>query len=232
MKRLCGIVFLMSIGCLSVAQDAKEKPSQPDLEGEIMLDYGFSFWDKKYEELPAKVIGSNTVALYYVRRFEINKNFSFNPAVGVSFDKYAFSGNQTWTYDASSNSVSLDSLGSVNLTKNKLVASYFEVPLEIRYHPLGTVDGEGWFIGVGGVAGLRMSSHTKIKFDANSETYKEKTYANFDLNGFRYGLQFRFGFRNIHFFYKTYLNDVFKKGFDGTDRVPRASTIGINISGF
>lgn len=228
MKRFCGVVLmLLFVGFLS-AQD-KDRPTQPDLPGDFMIDYGFSFWNKKLPDLSTKAIGSNSVSLYYNRRFELNSHFSFNPAVGFGFEKYSLASQYTWVNE--SGVISLDTISGVFLTKNKLMATYFEVPLEIRYHPLGTVKGEGWFIGVGVLGGLKMGSHTKIKYDVAGETYKEKLYDSFDLTSYRYGLQFRFGFRSIHFYYKTYLSDLFSKSPDGT-RIPQGSTIGINISGF
>ncbi|MFT6866013.1 MAG: hypothetical protein ACJA08_000840 [Cyclobacteriaceae bacterium] len=229
MKRICGVVlFLVMLFQLS-AQD-KTRPTQPDLPGDFLIDYGFSFWNKKLSQLPVKPIGSNSVGFYYNRRLEINDHISFHPAVGFGFEKYAFSGDYTWQNQAGV--MTLDTIGSVTFSKNKLTATYFEIPLELRIHPLGTVNGEGWFIGIGAIVGLKMGSHTKIKYDQAGETYKEKVYDTFDMQGYRYGLQFRFGFRSVHFYYKTYLSDVFKSGPEASGRVPRGSTIGINISGF
>lgn len=209
------------------------RPYQPDLEGDLMLDYGFSYWSIKQDQLPGRVIGSNAVSLFYSRRFKMNNHFAFHPGIGFSFDKYAFSGQQTWVFDNNAREYSLDTIfvGAI-LTKNKLVSTYFEVPLEIRYHPLGTEKGEGWFIGVGLVGGLRLSSHTKVKFDTNQNSFKEKNFDSFELKNYRYGVQFRFGFRSIHLYYKTYLSDLFDTSPFIDGRIPQASTIGINISGF
>ncbi|MFY0601183.1 MAG: outer membrane beta-barrel protein [Cyclobacteriaceae bacterium] len=231
MKRLCGIALLFFVAFQSLAQD-DSRPKQPDLPGDLMIDYGFSYWSKKLDHLPVKVIGSNSVSIFYNRRFEINEKFSFHPGGGFSFEKYAFSGDNTWRFDNTTNKVGLDTLGGSGLTKNKLTTTYFEIPFELRYHPLGTVNGEGWFIGLGGIAGLRLASHTKVKYDEATGSIKEKVYDDFGLKAYRYGVQLRFGFRSIHFFYKVYLSDLFDSAPDLSGRMPRTSTIGINISGF
>lgn len=229
MKRLCGIALFVFIALQSVAQD-DTRPNQPDLAGDLMIDFGFSYWSKKLGPLPVKVIGSNSVSVYYNRRFEISDKFAFHPGVGFSFEKYSFSGDSTWVFDGST--VNLNVIENANVTKNKLMTSYFEIPVELRFHPLGTVDGEGWFIGVGGIAGLRMGAHTKVKYDVGSKTYKEKTYDSFGLKDYRLGLQARFGFRNIHLYYKIFLTDLYQRAPEASGRMPKASTIGINISGF
>ena len=231
-KLLASVLLVCAVGVMAQSDD---KPFQPNLEGDLMLDYGFSFWNIKLPDLPVKPFGSNSVGLYYNRRLEINDHFAFHPAIGFTFDKFAFTGNHTWKLsDNLSDGVQLDTLGLL-LSKNKLMATYLEIPIEFRYHPLGTVDGEGWFIGVGGMFGLRTGAHTKIKYDLDRETYKEKFYDDFGLKSYHYGVQFRFGFKNVHFFYKIYLSDLFNSQPDAgrsDSKIPRAATIGINVSGF
>lgn len=237
MNRLCGIAFLLIISFQSIAQD-DSRPYQPDLKGDLMLDFGFSYWSLKHKELPLEGIGSNAVSFFYNRRFELNDHFAFHPGVGLSFDKYSFSGSNIWSLQTQSALDTdrilfpLDSLIGGNTTKNKLNVAYFEIPLEIRYHPLGTEEGEGWFIGAGIIGGLRIGANQKIKYDFEGETIKDKSYQDHDLKGFRYGIQFRFGFRNIHLYYKNYLSDLFDNSPFSDNKMPNASTIGINISGF
>ena len=109
--------------------------------------------------------------------------------------------------------------------------TYLDIPLEFRFHPQGTEDGEGLFLGVGVVAGLRLRAHTKWKYENNGETTREKQTGDFNLNSFRYGYQIRAGFRGVHLFYKRYLSETFQGDFpDGTN--PTMTTIGINVTGF
>lgn len=234
MKRVFGISLLLVLTFSAYSQlgDTRAKPKQPDLKGDLLLDFGFTLMSDQPEQLPSHTWGSNSVGLYYIHRLRLNDHISFYPGAGLTFDKYSFKNNGTWLR-GSDGDVSLDSIGGgVNLTKNKLVVSYLEVPLEFRIHPLGTVNGEGWFIGMGVVGGLRFGAHTKIKFSRNGDDNKEKLYNDFGLSQFRYGFQVRFGFKSINLFYKQYLTDLFKDRDDFDDSNPKAATIGISFSAF
>ena len=230
MKRICGVAFLLTLTFTAFSQD-NSRPKQPDLPGDLMLDFGFNFWTQKPDALPTRMWSSNSFGIYYNSRVRFNDYISFYPSVGFTFEKYGFDDNQTWLRD-SNGDISLDSIGGVTLTKNKLVANYFEVPVEFRIHPLGTVGGEGWFIGLGAIGGIRVGSpHTKIKYNEGDNSIKEKLYDDFNVNRFRYGLQARFGFKTFHVYYKTYLNNVFTSSPDGTKN-PQTYTLGVTFSGF
>lgn len=230
MIRLCGIALASILFFPSFAQESS-RPKQPDFPGDLLVDWGFNTWSNKPANLPIRPWGSNAFSIYYTQRFRIIDHVGINTGLGFTFDKYAFDSNYTWL-SASNGAVSLDTIAGVELSKNKLVFNYLEVPLEVRIHPLGTVNGEGWFIGLGVVGGLRFNGHTKVKYSITDEDYKEKVYGAFDTNGLRYGLQARFGFKAIHVYYKMYLTDVFKSAPDASGKIPTASTIGISFSGF
>jgi hypothetical protein len=229
MKKFGGVAILLFFASFAFAQETN-RPSQPDLPGDLMIDYGFNLWSPEVAELPLRSWGSNSLGIYYNKRFVISDRISFYGAAGFTFDKVAFDNDLTWLRDADG-LVSLDTINGVTLKKNKLVSTYFEVPVEFRIHPLKTVSGEGWFIGIGAVAGVRIGNYTKIKYDIGDETQKERLYGDLGLENFRYGLQFRFGFNTFHLFYKTYLNDAFSSAPTGGNN-PRMSTIGVNFSGF
>lgn len=231
MKRLSGIALLLLLTISAFAQD-DARPKQPDLPGDLMVDFGMNLWSEKPDLLPQKLWGSESIGLYYNHRVRFSDHIAFHASLGFNFDKYSFDGKYTWLRQ-DDGTISLDTLSGANrMTKNKLIATYLEVPVEFRFHPLGTVHGEGWFIGVGAMAGMRIGSHTKITYDIPEDSHKEKLYDDFGLSQFRYGLQARFGFKTFHIFYKYYLNDVFDGAVDGSGKIPQASTIGINFSGF
>lgn len=235
MKRFLGIsllVFLTISAAYAQLGDPRSKPKQPDLKGDLLLDFGFTLMSDQPDNLPSHFWGSNSVGVYYIQRFRISDHFSFYPGAGFTFDKYSFKQNSNWLR-ADDGSISLDSLSGIDLTKNKLVVGYFEIPLELRIHPMGTVNGEGMFIGLGVVGGLRIGAHTKMKYILDNESHKEKLYGNFGLSRVRYGLQARVGFKTVHLFYKYYLSDMFSDNSDfDDDNNPGASTIGISFSGF
>jgi hypothetical protein len=161
--------------------------------------------------------------------------------VGLTFEKFAFKDNANYFRQADG-STAVDTLNrSFDLRKNKLAVTYFEVPLELRFHPQKTIEGEGFFVGIGVIGGLKMGAHTKIKYRVGDNRYKEKLRGGFGLQDFRYGYQIRLGWKNVHLFFKRYLSEVYRNEQVLLDRDlnpreetfnPTLTTIGINFSGF
>lgn len=230
MKRISGIAILFILSVQLFAQ-SPDRPKQPDFPGDLLLDFGFNFWTEQPDNLPTHMWGSNSFGIYYNHRMRISDYLSFYPAAGFTFDKFAFKDDFTWLR-AADGTISLDTLTGVSLTKNKISSTYFEIPLELRIHPFETVKGEGFFIGLGAVGGFRIGTHTKIKYDLDDETYKEKLYDSFGINRFRYGVQARLGFKAFHFFGKMYLNDLFESAPGDGAANPRVFTVGASFSGF
>jgi hypothetical protein len=236
MTRFFISVLLIVAAFCATAQ--KSKIPQPDLPGDLLMDIGLNYWSNDADTL--KNWGSKSLGIYYNKRYKISNKLSFYPAVGLSFEKYAFKKN--YHYSNNDGIIEIDTLNAL-VKKNKLAVTYLEVPLELRFHPQGTQEGEGFFVGAGLIGSLRMGSHTKLKYlqGFDEEKRKEKLSDDFGLNDIRYGYQIRVGWKNVHFFYKHYLSDVYgnpqkKVGTDlepnGRLFNPMASTFGINFSGF
>ncbi|ARN70316.1 hypothetical protein JCM19294_1613 [Nonlabens tegetincola] len=69
-----------------------------------------------------------------------------------------------------------------------------------------------WKVGIGGFAGLNLSSRLKLKYEENGRDIKQTTINAFENNVFFYGLDAYIGKGNISFFGRMNLNDVFKSG--------------------
>lgn len=234
MMRLTGAICLLLIGLNVSAQEASgaaPKPAQPDLPGDILIDVGFNWMTGNADKLDRHVWGSNSFGVGYSQRFRLGDRLSVYPGVMLSTEKYSFRSGHSWVRDTLG-AISFDTLMFPLVEKNKLVATYLDIPLELRIHPLGTVDGEGFFIGLGVIGGMRIGAHTKLKYRLLDKTVKEKLYDDFGLERFRYGLQARLGFKAVHLYYKVWLNDVFKNAPAGTGAVPQAWTLGVNITVF
>jgi hypothetical protein len=92
--------------------------------------------------------------------------------------------------------------------KSKLTASWLNVPLMLHYRsPKST-----FHAAVGGFAGYRLRSHSKIKYSKDGVEKKDKEYTNFYLNSFQYGLRVQVGFYNVDLFATYNLNTLFTKG--------------------
>ena len=239
MKYLFGAFFLV---CCVVGL-AQEKLARPDVPGEIMVDIGLNFLDEEPNFVDQAGWRSKSIGIYYTKRRAFNDKFSFYYGLGLGLEKISLGDSLTLSSGVVFNegdgnpendslaAVALTSLsGGINYSKNRLAITYLDIPVEFRFHPKGTQDGEGLFVGVGGILGLRMNSHRKLKFEEGGETVIEKTKGGYNLTSVRYGLQARFGFRGVHLFYKQYFNDIFKDSFGSVS--PTMSTIGINVTGF
>ena len=238
MKYLVAAVLLVS----SLLSFGQEKLNQPDLPGEVMVDIGLNYLDDEPLTIDQAGWSSKSIAFYYTRRKQFGRKLAVNYGLGLGLEKLSL-GDSTSLFSQYFNgsdfeAVSIQPLPNQDPTddpffsydKNKLAITYLEVPLDIRFYPKGTVAGEGLFVGVGGMAGIRLNSKIKLKYDYAGETVIDKTSGEFNLNSFRYGLQARLGFRGVHLFYKQYMSDLFQDELGGAN--PRMTTIGINVSGF
>lgn len=230
MKYIYGVLLTLIV----ISASAQDGLKRPDIPGELMVDVGFNVWSSMPGALERRTWSSKSIALYYTKRKAFSSKLSLNYGIGLGLEKMSLGDSATLF----SNTIINDTLNAVfigpntqNYDKNKLATTYLDIPVEFRFHPMGTEDGEGLFLGVGGIVGLRLNAHTKWKYENNGETVRQKVSGKFNLNSFRYGYQVRAGFRGVHVFYKRYVSPVFKDTFDdGFD--PVMSTIGINVTGF
>lgn len=81
-------------------------------------------------------------------------------------------------------------------------------------------DERGFRIGVGGYAGYRLGSRTKVKVDGD----KDKERDNFYLENLRYGLRFQMGYRGTDIFVNYDLNNLFSE-----NRGPELSAISFGL---
>lgn len=235
MKYIYGILFAF----LVLSASAQNKLKRPDIPGELMVDVGLNLWSTMPGVLEKKTFASKSIGLYYYKRKALGNKLSFYYGLGLGMEKMSLGDSSTLASNINLKDANgKDSLAAVaivpnaqKLNKNKLAITYLDIPIEFRLHPLGTEDGEGLFIGAGGIIGVRLNAHTKWKYDNNGETTRQKVSGKYNLNTFRYGYQVRAGYRGVHVFYKRYLSNVFNDSFvDGSN--PTLTTVGINITGF
>ena len=240
MKYIYGV--LLTLFVLGVSAQDEGGLKRPDIPGELMVDVGFNVWSSMPGPLERRTWSSKSIAFYYTKRKAFGKKLSLNYGIGLGLEKMSLGDSSTlassFLNDNGTPETEDDFIESVRIVpneasfdKNRLAMTYLDIPVEFRYHPFGTEDGEGLFLGVGGIIGLRLKSHTKWKYENNGETVRDKITGRFNLNAFRYGYQVRAGFRGVHFFYKRYVSPVFRDRFeDGFN--PVMTTVGINVTGF
>ncbi len=128
----------------------------------------------------------------------------------------------------------------VSSIKSKLTATYINasfVPmLDFGYHKkkyekddgtsvkITRLNRSGFRIGAGMYTGYRIGSHTKIKYEEDNDTDKDRDNGSYYLNSFRYGVMGKLGYRDFDFFVRYDLNEVFAE-----DRGPKLNALTFGI---
>ncbi|MEJ8756557.1 outer membrane beta-barrel protein [Pontibacter sp. H259] len=108
--------------------------------------------------------------------------------------------------------------------KSKLATSSVNVPIMPMLKFKRENGKEGFHIGAGGFAGYRLGSHSKLKFEENDNTTKDKDHGSFNLSDFQYGLTGVIGYNDLSLFVKYNMNDLFKE-----NRGPQVSVISFGL---
>lgn len=173
-------------------------------------------------EFDLRPFGSRYLALGWMRGANIakGKNASLSLNLGVEFSWYNF------MFDGNNVARKNDSLGRVvftesseKLRKSKLTVAYVNVPImpTISFRNSGIS-----YIGLGGYAGYRLDSYTKIKRSGGT---KEREHGGYYLDNFRYGLRAEVGIRRFPDFFVNYdLNPLFVEG-----RGPKLNALSFGI---
>lgn len=141
----------------------------------------------------------------------------------VAFNNYMFDNNrQLFSNDSS---VSYIGKSPLNLQKSKLATTTLNLPLMAQLYFRDDKGHESFRLGAGGFVGYRLSSHTKLKYDRDGSTKKDKDRGSYNLEDFQYGLQGIIGVRGVDLFVKYNLNELFKE-----NRGPQAQTLSFGIS--
>ncbi len=228
MRIILGLSFLLLSFTTILAQS--QRPEQPDLPGDISIDFGFNQLMQHPEQMNLRFFRSRSFGIYYQKIWQLSDRFAATTNIGVGNDRLGFRRDINFQLDTG-RTFSFDTLQLGNIKKNLLTQTYLEIPLELRFYPTKTNDrGEGFFIGVGGVFGYRVDSHTKIKYSANGENRILKDKARLGHNNIRYGLIGRVGFKSVSLYYKQYFSSLFTDGPLGSD--PTVFSFGLTLTGF
>jgi len=228
------------------------------INGYVTSDFNTN-WAHEYDYLNLRYEKSTAVHLnIYEQNIALNKNKTFGliTGLGLSWNNYRFSGSTFLTPDSSSlvGFYMKNTDGSnLSMRKTKLTAMYLTIPLifEIQTNQPRKIN--RFYFGVGVLANIRLSTHTKIYFNEANKNYKlydlstnqtlPNTYTtpnsnsrnivknsnSFYLQPFKFDATVRFGYGIINLFVNYQLNTMFQK-----DRGPElyAWTAGITLIGW
>jgi hypothetical protein len=239
MRRYLIIALTLIISSLSLAQDAK-KITRPDLPGSFIIEFGLNTAQGSTPtNFDQGIWGSRTLNLYYQYPVRLWKSkFSFNPSIGLSFERYKFSNNYTLPRIANPEGrydlvPVTDTYSNVSVNKSMLVMNYLDfMPIELRFDTKPEDLNRSVHVAAGLRLGLLFDSHTKIVYSEGGEEKTIKDKQKFGLNTFRYGFYGRVGIGNFSIFGNYTITPVFETAKAPSNSTMSTMTIGISLSGF
>lgn len=217
-------------------KNEEQVSARPDIPGTLLIDLGLNILQNVPSRMDLGNFRSKVVNFYYYYDMPIGEShFSFNPAIGVGLEKFAFDNDITLIDNGDSTFVQEldDLLPDAAIKKTRLAANYFDIPIEFRYHSSKYDHRRSLKVAIGGRVGFLMSSHTKIKYDLQGDTVIEKNKRDFSLSSFRYGVHGRIGYGGFNLFMHYNLSNLFDDGLGppGTSNSNNI-TVGISLAGF
>ena len=203
MKKIISLLLLVPVFYVAQAQENNQTNStpSPDFPGSIVFEYGLNYFTGNDNVMRTNPWHSATYNLYYFYPFKLGESrYSFNPGFGIGTEKFGFEEKISFQ-DSSSVTVMrnitdlprFDSLIVSNINKSQIMANYFDIPFEFRFHARKNDHKNSFYIALGCKVGVNFNGKTKIKYTEldNQKTYKD--IHNFNVNRFRYGAVARIG---------------------------------------
>jgi hypothetical protein len=160
-----------------------------------------------------KPIGSRYISLNHhvdLRIGGTKSPFYLLTGVGFAFNNFMLDKNRYVT-DQDGVTVFNKELSEVrSFEKSKLTTSSVNVPLMATLKFKNSRGKQSFKIGAGGFAGYRLGGHTKLKYQEDGKTQRDKERSSFNMEDFQYGVNFVIGYKKIELFGKYNLNDLFK----------------------
>lgn len=190
----------------------------------LVIDLTIDNWDHDIDDINIKFQsrGFNAYFMYDMLLGKKKQLFSVAPGIGIG-TSHIFSNNSPLEDSTGTHFVKRTD----KFKRNKFAVSYIDVPVELRFRTKPNAKNKSWKVAVGLKAGILVDSKTKLKqknINGDTKIFKEKRFD--DLERFRVGSTFRFGYGpfNIIAFYS--FTELFDKG----DKIHPFS-IGISING-
>lgn len=257
MKRLVSLFFVLCLISESYSQDTTEINTRIDTTGpaiatpsprrwnaanasnrssdHLMIQVGFNGWAQKPDSINLRGIArSFNVYFMFDFPFKTSPQFSIGVGVGLSTNNIYF--DKTYIDIAGRNNNQLrfqDMSDTSHFKKYKLLTTYLEAPVELRWMSDPYKPNKSWKAAIGAKVGTLLSAGTKGKTLQNRNeqtllafTQKEKSRQFF--NGTRISVTGRVGLGNFGIFGSYQVNNFIKEGL-GPDIRPY--NIGLSFSG-
>ena len=201
----------------------------------LLLQLGFDGWSGTPDSINTSGL-ARSFNVYFMFDFPFKTNPRFSAAIGagIATSNMYFKDTYLDITGRSANRANFQNVGDTNhFKKFKLLTSYLEAPVELRFVAKPENPKKSFKAAVGAKVGLLLAASTKGKTLLNSAgrtvnayTSKEKSKSFF--NSPRISVTGRLGYGNLSLFGSYQVNTFFKEGF-GPDVKP--FSIGITLSG-
>lgn len=202
----------------------RQKPPKYDIRtsNELLFAIGFNntlIDGQSLDDSPYEIGGSGFVELGWIWKTRLLKTSNFARfSYGLSFqwNKLTIKDNLYFVEDG--DQTSLQEF-PVDLKKSKFRTTSLVVPVHFEFGPSKIKDygnriryftDDQFKIGVGGFAGVNLSTQQKLKYEEGGDKIKEKKNADFNTSTFVYGLSGYIGVGDFSVYAKYNFNDLFK----------------------
>ena len=202
----------------SIKIKKREKKSERNNRNESYIDLGVNTFLNQPNTgsnlYDLKPLGSRYISISHLKRGRIGGSTSplyIRGGIELAFSNFMFERN---VYLADSNGVTTvvpEPETGRSFEKSKLTYSTINVPIDFSLQFKDKRGKDSFKLSAGGFAGYRLGGHTKLKYQANGKTFKDKERGCFNLEDFQYGLTGTIGYRNLELFGKYNLNSLFKE---------------------
>lgn len=139
----------------------------------------------------------------------VGTTVGFLTGLGLEYCNYVFDGDNT--IETNSDNYIVAFYPGYKIDKSKLVTTYLTVPLLVEFQLPADRYSRRLYINAGIVGGLKLGSHTKIKYREDGDRQNKKDRDDFNLNGLRYGFTGRIGIKHMSLYGTYYPVTLFEK---------------------
>jgi len=201
----------------------------------LMIQFAYDNWSGKPDTI--NTVGfSRSFNTYFMFDFPFNTDprLSVGAGLGVSWSNIFFDKQEVLVASASNATLAFkDEAGGDHFKKYKLVTTYLDVPLELRFAFDPEHMNKSWKLALGAKVGLLLTAYTKGKNLENNagqpiNNFTENEQSNKYFNGTRLAGTFRVSYGVFGFFAQYGITPIVKSG-AGPNLYPYS--IGLVISG-
>lgn len=199
------------------------------------------FPDANDEQYTVRPWGSWSVELKAGLQTHVTGKFALDYGAGFSWYNFKYQDPDTRMIKGEDAVIFTTWEPELKASKSKLTVSYINahfVPVfdfgyrkRVKTYDDGTTisrvryNRNGFRIGLGGYAGYRIGSHSKVVWNKDGKKSKGRENNNFYLNNFRYGIRMIVGYGEVDFFVNYDLNELYASG-----RGPQLNAFSFGIS--